>query len=143
MFPCEVGERTMGEGNHGTGVVSGGVIARVVGDHRVETEPVEVVNEGFESGWSIGVQRSPARTFVLADRFGVVGARVETLRHRQHHSGQYGHGRRLEAQCRGISSERIPVLRPAHVPAATDLDIDKTDVTHPIQVGAYRVRVQR
>ncbi len=143
MFPCEVGKRTVAERDHRTNVIPNSIVARIVSHHRVESKPVEVIDERFEGRRAVGVQPGSVGAFAMADGLGVVSAGVQALGHGQHHSCQDRHGRRLQTERRGVSGERIAVLRSADIAPATDFDVDEADVTHPVEVRANRVGVQR
>ena len=143
MFPSEVSKWTVAERDHRPGVVTGGVVAGVIGDHRVETKSVEVADQSFEGGAAVGMQRGAAHTFVMPDGLGIAGPGVEALRHRQRHTSEHGHRWRFEAECWGVGRQRVAVLRPADVAPTADLDVDEADVTHAFEVGPHRVGVER
>ena len=143
MFPSEVSKWAVAERDDRTDIVADCVVTGVIGDDRVETKPVKVTDQRFEGGTAVDMHRRAASAFVVANRLGVAGAAVESLRHRQHHSSEHRDRWRLEAECWGVGGQRVTVLRPADVTSAADFDINEADITHAFKMGPHRVRVKR
>ena len=137
MLFGEIGERTIREGDHGRVSIIG-----TVGDQRVEAEPIEIGHERFERGRRMLIRPRAGRPFGATDDFGVVGARLESRRHRQHHPGEDGHRGWLEAERWRMRRNRIAVLGPADVTAAADLHLEQAGLTHAFEVRSYGVGVQ-
>ena len=79
MICCEVGERTVGEGDHRTTVgVAVGSNRLDVGDDGVKPEPIEIGNERFQGGRRGAICTGTNGTLVPADGFGIGSAGVQT-----------------------------------------------------------------
>ena len=143
MFPSEVSKWAVAERDDRTDIVADCVVTGIIGDDRVETKPVKVTDQRFEGGTAVDMQRCTASAFVVPHGLSIAGAAVESLRHRQHHSSEHRDRWRLEAECWGVGSQRVAVLRPANVASAPDLDVNESDITHPFKMRPNRVRVKR
>lgn len=161
----QAGERAMRKGDGDTGVVGGQgrVVAEVVelGHESGDASGGRVTSIWATGIWATGIWVT--RIWVTRIRVGQHGGRhhlgglsplgptdlrgllrtgTGSRRHLDEETGQEGRGRWLEPEPGRVGGERVAMVGPADSTAGLGLHLQETHVSHALEVGSHRVRVE-